>query len=141
MELLWEIIYWSGLHLAFAYPLYLLFKIGNAILNEIETEDSNKMRQRIYLILCCLAVLTIEAMVFTKILPHPIIMLMIFLNSNIPGYFVWSKTNDKIMSYSTKEYGDAFLTLLIYMPLLLLSLSISFGISYMMLDLTNKMGY
>ncbi len=141
MELLWGIIYWSGLHIAFAYPLFLLIKIGISILNKIETEDSNKRRQRIYLILCCSAVLTIEALVFTKVLPHWLMMLQIFINLMIPSFLIYSKMHDKQREQKLKEYGNVFIITLMYIPLVALSMGVAFAVTIFMLDLTNKMGY
>ncbi len=141
MEVLWGIIYWSGLHLAFAYPLFLLLKQGNAILNKIgETEISNKKR-RIYLILCIFAVIAIEALVFTKTLPHWLTMLQIFINLMIPSFLIYSKMHDKQREQKLKEYGNVFFITLIYIPLVALSMGVAFAVTIFMMDLTNKMGY
>ncbi len=139
MDLFWEIIYWSGLHLAFAYPLFLFFKISITILNAIEAEGSNKRRQRIYLILCCLAVLTIEALVFTKALPHWLMMLQIFINLMIPSFLIYSKMHDKQREQKLKENGNVFIITLIYIPLIALSMGVAFAVTIFMMDLTNKM--
>ncbi len=141
MELLWGIIYWSGLHLAFAYPLFLLLKQGNDILNKIGETETGKRKQRIYLILCCLAVLTIEALVFTKALPHWLMMLQIFINLMIPSFLVYSKMHDKQREQKLKEYGNVFIITLIYIPLIALSMGVAFAVTIFMMELTNKMGY
>jgi hypothetical protein len=45
------------------------------------------------------------------------------------------------MSYKTKEYGDAFITFFINMPLALLFLGLAFAITLFLIDFTSKVDY
>jgi predicted membrane protein len=141
MQTLNQIIYWVGLHLAFAYPLFLLLKQGNILLNKIFASETKDRKQIVYLLLCLFGILGIETIVFTKALPHWLMMLLVFLNLQFPGYYFWSKTRDKVMSYKTKEYGDAFITFFINMPLALLFLGLAFAITLFLIDFTSKVDY